>query len=475
MSFATPLFLWYFLPTVLVAYWVLPTRFRNLTLAATSLVFYALGGKAHVWLLIAMITANFIAGLAIGRTRRRGARVANLALGVAVGANLAVLGLWKYAGFAAGQVDGIAQRFGWHVPGISLALPLGISFFTFHCISYVVDVHRGTRPALSNPIDFTAYIAQFPQLVAGPIIRYHEIADQLGETGRDRLGDFAAGMPRFVLGLSKKVLIADSVAPIADAAFGLPTSGLGWQAAWLGIVAYTVQIYFDFSGYSDMAIGLGRMFGFQFPENFNRPYSAESMTDFWRRWHISLSSWFRDYLYVPLGGNRAGTMRTYRNLGIVFLLTGFWHGANWTFLIWGIYHGALLILERRTGLATVKHRRAAAVRRTMTMLIVMVGWVPFRSEDLNTALHYLEAMFIPRVQALAPELEAVLTHGSQFWLVVGSLSVLLPGTFTLGRMIEQGRGRGPMVIRFALVALIAPYAAALVASGTFSPFLYFQF
>lgn len=475
MSFATPLFLWYFLPTVLLAYWVLPTRFRNLNLAVGSLVFYALGGKAHVWLLLGSIVANFFVGLAIGRTRNLGSRFANLALGTAVGANLAVLAIWKYAGFASSQVEPLAQRLGWHIPGVSLALPLGISFFTFHCISYVVDVHRGTRHALRNPIDFTTYIAQFPQLVAGPIIRYHEIAQQLAETGRDRLGDFAAGMPRLALGLSKKVLVADSVAPLADAAFAVPSTELHSATAWIGIVAYTVQIYFDFSGYSDMAIGLGRMFGFTFPENFNRPYSAESMTDFWRRWHLSLSSWFRDYLYIPLGGNRAGPVRTYRNLCIVFLLTGLWHGANWTFVFWGLYHGSLLILERRTGLAVVRRRSLVPLRRAATMVAVMVGWVLFRSDDMKQAWHHIEAMFLPRLDAPGVGIDGVMTNGRLFWLVVGSLSVLLPGTFSLGRLLDRGRGRGSMVLRFALVALVAPYAAALVASGTFSPFLYFQF
>ncbi len=475
MSFATPLFLWYFLPTVLLVYWVLPTRLRNLNLAASSLVFYALGGKAHVWLLLAMIVANFLAGLAIGRTRNLGDRAANLALGAAVGANLGVLALWKYAGFASSQIEPLARRFGWHVPGISLALPLGISFFTFHCISYVVDVHRGTRHALRNPIDFATYIAQFPQLVAGPIIRYHEIAEQLGQTGRDRIGDFAAGMPRLALGLSKKVLVADSVAPLADAAFAAPSAELRWAGAWLGILAYTVQIYFDFSGYSDMAIGLGRMFGFTFPENFRRPYSAESITDFWRRWHLSLSSWFRDYLYIPLGGNRAGTVRTYRNLGIVFLVTGLWHGANWTFVVWGLYHGSLLIFERRTGIAVVGNTRWVPLRRAATLAAVMVGWVLFRSDDMAQAWHYLHVMLLPRLDAPWTGLESAMTNAHLFWLVVGSLSVLLPGTFNLGRLLDHGRGRGSTILRYAVVLLVAPYAGALVASGTFSPFLYFQF
>lgn len=422
-----------------------------------------------------MIVCNFIAGIIIDRTKRASDGRANATLALIVAANLSVLALWKYAGFATRELDGLTQRWGWHVPLVNLALPLGISFFTFHCISYVVDVHRGVRQPLYNPVDFTAYIAQFPQLVAGPIIRYHEIADQLSETGRDRLGDFAAGFPRFALGLSKKVVIADSVAVIADASFSLPSSQLGWSLSWLGALAYTVQIYFDFSGYSDMAIGLGRMFGFTFPENFNRPYSAVSVTDFWRRWHMSLSNWFREYLYIPLGGNRSGTTKTYRNLIIVFFLTGLWHGANWTFIAWGLYHGALLIFERASGLDRVKRSGLLPIRRLLTLVSVMVGWVLFRSPDIAHALQYLRAMFVPHFKPLPIAIEAALNHGRVLWLVVGALSTLLPASFVLGRVVEMSRGRGPMLARIAIVAVIAPYAAALVASGTFSPFLYFQF
>lgn len=253
-----------------------------------------------------------------------------------------------------------------------LVIPIGISFYTFHHISYVVDIYRGERRALRDPVAFTAYIAMFPQLVAGPIVRFREIAGQLPQQRSHRLDDIAAGFPRFALGLCKKTIIADSLSPLVDTCFNTPPDQMTFAIAWLGAIAYTLQLYFDFSGYSDMAIGLGRMLGFRLPENFARPYSSVTITEFWRRWHMSLSRWFRDYVYIPLGGNRAGAGRTYRNLCIVFVLTGFWHGAQWTFLIWGIYHGALLIVERAFGYDTAPKSQAARIgRRALTLVLVV--------------------------------------------------------------------------------------------------------
>lgn len=338
MSFAAPLFLWYFLPAVLVAHWLLPQRFRNAVLAVFSIAFYAVGGREFVLLLLALMALNYSGGLAIGWLRERPADAVRGAwltpkhvLVTTVAADLAVLAVWKYLGFASQVVHSVSDALGLgQTQTVSLALPIGISFFTFHHLSYVVDVYRNVRRPMRNPLTFATYIAMFPQLVAGPIVRYHEIADQLRHQQHDKLADFVDGFPRFVWGLSKKVLIADSLAPLADAAFAADDPS--FATAWVGAIAYTGQIYFDFSGYSDMAIGLGLMFGLRLPENFRRPYSADSITDFWRRWHMSLSRWFRDYLYIPLGGNRHGGARTYRNLVIVFLATGLWHGAAWTFV-----------------------------------------------------------------------------------------------------------------------------------------------
>ncbi|HEX4221091.1 MAG TPA: MBOAT family O-acyltransferase, partial [Pseudonocardiaceae bacterium] len=340
MSFATPLFLWYFLPVALAAVLVAPRTWRNGVIAAASLVFCAVGGGATILLLLVTTAVNFLVGWALepdqwdlNHTRRR-----TVLIGV-IAVDLAALVVWKYAGFATQQLDGLAHLFGGSLPVVALAQPIGIAFYTLHQISYVVDVYRGERRPLRNPGSFIAYVAMFPLLVAGPVVRYKEIADQLPQPRTHRLDDIASGFPRFALGLTKKVVIADSLAPIVNACFATSNHDMTFGVAWLGAVGYTIQLFFDFSGYSDMAIGLGRMLGFRLPENFARPYSSVTITEFWRRWHMSLSRFFRDYVYIPLGGNRHGDAKTYRNLCIVFVLVGFWHGANWTFLVWGIYHG----------------------------------------------------------------------------------------------------------------------------------------
>jgi len=360
---------------------------------------------------------------------------------------------------------------------VSLALPIGISFFTFHHLSYVVDVYRRSRPAQRSVVQFVTYIAMFPQLIAGPIVRYHEISAQLADVTRERLADFSLGFPRFALGLSKKVLVGDTVGPLADAAFATSAGDLTTGAAWLGILAYTIQIYFDFSGYTDMAIGLGQMFGFRLPENFHRPYSATSITDFWRRWHMSLSRWFRDYVYVPLGGNRAGEATTYRNLLIVFVLTGFWHGAEWTFLVWGLFHGGLLVIERLTGYGASTPTRVADVvaRRAVTLLLVAIGWVFFRAERLGDALAYLRTMFVPTSGPVPDAILAVQTNQRMVVLAGATLLFLMPADLVLGRLIETFDRRPATLLRGAVLFVAAPYAALVVAAGTFSPFLYFQF
>ncbi len=478
MVFASPIFLWAFLPAVLLVLWSAPKRARNLIVSAASLVFYAWGAHEFVLLLLACMAVNFAAGQAIDSDALRarpGRRKAVLAATIAF--DLSILVVWKYGTFALEQIADVRRALGDDVGDvIQIALPIGISFFTFHHISYIVDVYRGVRGAQKKPLEFITYISMFPQLVAGPIVRYNEIADQLpNDAPRDRWDDFTAGVPRFMLGLFKKVVIADALAPIADASFALDGGEMTTGAAWVGAIAYTLQIYFDFSGYSDMAIGLGRMLGFRLPENFRRPYSAVSITDFWRRWHISLSNWFRDYLYVPLGGNRKGPSRTYVNLSIVFLLTGLWHGANWTFIVWGVYHGAWMLIERATGLRTLPDATWHWPRRILTFLIVVVGWVFFRAPDLGTAFDVLGAMFWPTGGVLPPEVGVALGNQATVTLVVGLLVLLLPGSFVTGRWIEFGRGRLADAGRAVTTAVAGPYAALMVAAGTFSPFLYFQF
>ena len=480
MSFASPLFLWYFLPTVLFASWVLPQRARNAVLALFSLAFYTIGGKAFVLLLLAVMVVNYAAGLAIGHYqesttgRAPRPRAAKLVLVGTVVVDLGVLAVWKYAGFVTTTVHSFAENLGLgDTRTISVALPIGISFFTFHHLSYIIDVHRGVRSPMRSPLTFATYIAMFPQLIAGPIVRYHEIVDELRVQNHRRFDDFVDGFPRFAWGLFKKVVIADALAPIADAAFAAADPST--STAWIGALAYAGQIYFDFSGYSDMAIGLGVMFGLHLPENFRRPYSALSITDFWRRWHMSLSRWFRDYLYIPLGGNRGGTVSTYRNLIIVFMATGIWHGAAWTFVVWGAYHGALLIIERATGLGS--STRLPVLRRAATFLLVVIGWVIFRSVSLDQAGTMIAAMFHPDLGSFAPDVDLLLTPQRIVILAVATLSVLLPGSWVTGRAIgghPDFSTRARNVTRATAYAL-APYAGLVAVAGTFSPFLYFQF
>ncbi|WP_424184014.1 MBOAT family O-acyltransferase [Actinokineospora sp. G85] len=477
MSFASPLFLWYFTPIVLLAVVLCPRGWRNGIVAVSSLLFYAAGAGPTTLLLLLCMVVNYAVGPWLepdawdtARQRRK-----SLLIGV-ISFDVAVLVVWKYAGFATEQLAGFARLFGGDFPIVNLALPIGISFYTFHHISYVVDVYRGERPASRDPVSFIAYIAMFPQLVAGPIVRYREIADQLPQQRTHRTDDISAGFPRFALGLCKKVIIADSLSPLVEQCFSTPADEMTFAVAWLGAIAYTLQLYFDFSGYSDMAIGLGRMLGFRLPENFARPYSSVTITEFWRRWHMSLSRWFRDYVYIPLGGNRDGAARTYRNLGIVFVLTGFWHGANWTFLVWGLFHGALLVVERGFGLerapADPVHRVG---RRLLTMVLVTVGWVFFRAADMGQALLVVGHMLLPDFTGLSEQVEVALGNQVLVVLLLAVVIFFLPASPVTGPLVESSRGRVAQALRAVVMGPGLVWAAILVASGTFSPFLYYQF
>lgn len=477
MSFASPLFLWFFTPIVLATALTAPRGWRNGIIAVASLLFYAAGAGPTTLLLLGCMVVNFLVGPALepdewdlGHKRRR------LLLIAVIAVDVAVLVIWKYAGFATAQLAGFARLLGGDFPVVHLLLPIGISFYTFHHISYVVDVYRGERQALRNPVSFVTYIAMFPQLIAGPIVRYREIADQLPQHRTHRLDDIASGFPRFALGLCKKVIIADSLNPLVEACFSTPSGSMTFAVAWLGALAYTLQLYFDFSGYSDMAIGLGRMLGFRLPENFARPYSSITVTEFWRRWHMSLSRWFRDYVYVPLGGNRRGGARTYRNLFIVFVLTGFWHGANWTFLVWGLYHGALLIIERGFHLDRAPAGTTQMIaRRALTMVLVVVGWVFFRAADLPQALAMIGHMLLPDFAGLTDVVAEAFTNQRLVILLAALAVVFLPAHPVTGPMLESSRSRPANVLRVAIMTVGLLYASILVATGTFSPFLYYQF
>ena len=346
MVFSSLTFLYLFLPIVLILNYLTPTKYRNYTLLIASFVFYSLGGISLTLLLLSSVIFNYFAGLVINlKLNKKGSKTA---LFIGIAGNLSLLGYYKYANFIVHNINDLFHSIGISIsfenPGI--ILPIGISFFTFQAISYLVDLYYQRVELQRNFFSLAVYISLFPQLIAGPIVRYHNIADQLAKR-ENSPSKFVSGIKRFVIGLAKKVLIANQFALLADTAFQISPENLSTFVAWAGIIAYSIQIYFDFSGYSDMAIGLGRMLGFEFLENFNFPYIARSIREFWKRWHISLTNWFRDYLYIPLGGNSKGKTRTYFNLIFVFFLTGLWHGASWSFVAWGLLHGLFLILERK--------------------------------------------------------------------------------------------------------------------------------
>lgn len=478
MLFSSPLFLFLFLPVVLALYFATPRAGRNAVLLMMSIIFYAWGERAFALVMIASIACNFVLGLFVARTRKT--RTGRLMLALAIILNLGLLIAFKYAGFIAANVNHVLVSTGVApIPVPQLHLPIGISFFTFHSLSYVIDIHRGDAEVQRNPIDLALYIALFPQLIAGPILRYHHIDRQI----RHRtitIGDFAIGAQRFVIGLAKKVLVANTLAVPVDKIWALPAIELSSSLAWLATVCYTLQIYYDFSGYSDMAIGLGRMFGFHFQENFNYPYISQSIREFWRRWHISLSTWFRDYLYLPLGGNRHGVGRTYANLLIVFLLCGLWHGATWCFVIWGLFHGAFLVLERLRLMRWLE-TSPAFVRHTYTLLAVMTGWVLFRSETLPQALAHLRAMAGVGAHGLVagsalrfldPITIAALVAGVLF-----SAPVLRRLRDEIAPRLERASSGVVLVplIRLTTVAVLFTASAIQLAAGTYNPFIYFRF
>jgi alginate O-acetyltransferase complex protein AlgI len=445
--------------------------------------FYASGGGAFTWLMLASIAFNY--WVAIRISRASGTPRSERLLAFAVTANLVVLGVFKYANFAADNVNAALAAVGAHPLGVpKVLLPIGISFFTFHAISYVVDVYRHNASAQKSPVHAALYLLLFPQLIAGPIIRYHDIADQLARR-TVRLEGFAYGVHRFVVGLAKKVLIANVVAGPADRIFAMPARELTAGHAWLGLVCYTLQIYFDFSGYSDMAIGLGRMFGFRFPENFRYPYVADSVQAFWRRWHISLSTWFRDYLYVPLGGNRVSSARVYGNLVMVFFLCGLWHGASWSFVVWGLWHGLFLVVER-LGLDRRLEAAWRPLRHAYTLAVVMAGWVFFRADSLAGALAYLRAL--AGVSPGAPTAYApgfFLTNDVALALVAGAIGAM-PLVPWFAGWREGWAAPAPGIARVAGDWALGLASAAAqvgllvlcclqIAAGTYSPFIYFRF
>lgn len=386
MVFSSTLFLFVFLPVTLAGYYLIRKELRNAFLLIASLLFYAAGEPSFVMIMAISILLNYLLGLLIWRLSHWNKAVSGTLLMLSLCLNLGILFYYKYFDFVVLNLNGI---FGTSIALRNIVLPIGISFFTFQGMSYVLDVYMGKTDVQMNPVNVALYIALFPQLIAGPIVRYSDVNREI-EGRCENLDDFASGVQRFVFGLAKKVILSNAFAIIADEAFTMNSAERDIAMAWLGAVAYAIQIYFDFSGYSDMAIGLGRMFGFHFHENFDYPYTSSSVTVFWRKWHISLSSWFRDYVYIPLGGNRRGNV--YLNLLIVFILTGLWHGASWNYVIWGLWHGCFLIVERVLRNKHIEIPLPRAFKWAYTMLVVLIGWVFFRAPGFLAGLEYLKSM-----------------------------------------------------------------------------------
>jgi alginate O-acetyltransferase complex protein AlgI len=477
MVFSSPTFLFYFFPLFLLLYYLLP--WKNSVLLIGSLLFYAWGEPRFVPLLMFSALLNYSAGYGIARFRRH----AKLVLWIGIVANLAFLIYYKYMAFLAGIISDVLAPFDHKIAIPEIVLPLGISFFTFQGISYLIDVYRNEVNAQQSFWRFAMYKAMFPQLIAGPIVRYKQIAHEVDH--RDiPAGRVLAGFYQFMIGLAQKVLIANTVALPADRLFGVDPSQLTTAGAWIGIACYSIQILYDFAGYSNMAIGIGQMIGFSYPPNFNHPYSSRSVTEFWRRWHMSLSSWFRDYLYIPLGGNRGSSLRTYFNLATVFLLCGLWHGAAWTFIAWGALHGALLIIER-AGIGSVLERAPRVLAQGYTLLVVMIGWVFFRADNVPYAWKFLGVMFGNSASgAVAYPWQADFGPTAATALLIGALLAMWPrnqdAVLQSNSMLWPVAGSGTagtaiVSVRYAAATVAFILCVASLAAGTYNPFIYFRF
>lgn len=478
MVFSNLIFLFGFLPIVLAFYFVGKTInnqwLPNIILLIASLIFYAWGEPVYIWLMITSIVINYFFGIWLDKEKSQKANKLILAFAIII--NLSLLGYFKYANFFADVVYSVT---GFDFNLEPIALPIGISFYTFHAISYLFDIYLKKVKAQKHFLDLALYISVFPQLVAGPIVRYNTINHQL----RNRIitnEKFAAGVKRFILGLSKKVLVSNQLAIVADEIFATPANELSLSTAWIGILAYTLQIYFDFSGYSDMAIGLGKMFGFDFPENFNYPYISRNISEFWRRWHMSLSSWFRDYVYIPLGGSRVVKWKVYRNILIVWTLTGFWHGASWTFMAWGFYYGIIISLEKAL-LGKVIDRLWRPFQHVYTIFLFMIGWVFFRADNFTYSFNFIGAMF-GKTQNFFDSTALYYLHEFWFFFLIGLLfcTPILPYIRTKWEKFVEKQGYNFKVFfgelsSFVVLFVLLIWSTLELISSTYNPFIYFRF
>lgn len=476
MVFSSLEFLFIFLPLTLLFYFMLNKKYRNVFLLIASLFFYAWGETFLVLVMIASIMITYLGGILINYFKKKENNLlAKFSLILTISLNLSFLIYFKYSNFFVENVQSFGFMKSFYLE--TIILPIGISFYTFQALSYVIDVYRNDALVQRNPINLGLYISLFPQLIAGPIVRYHDIAKQIVNRN-ERTALFASGVLKFVRGFVKKILIANPMGLIADSAFSVYPDSISTLAAWAGVIAYTLQIYFDFSGYSDMAIGLGRMFGFTFLENFKHPYISKSIQEFWRRWHISLSSWFRDYLYIPLGGNRIGVKRTYFNLIFVFLITGLWHGANWNFMLWGLYHGFFLILER---LGLLKRISNPMIRHVYVILIVIVGWVFFRAESFTHSINYLKSMFL----FTGGGLQTPIYYFDNYYLLILLLGILF-STPIRQKLFKNSskyliinhsnlKRKAFIYVNLLIYFGLMTWCIAELSVGSYNPFIYFRF
>lgn len=471
MLFSSSIFLFVFLPLVIFGYYVLfrKSRFlQNLFLLAASLLFYAWGEPKFVLVMMLSIVANWFFGLMVHRYKGHKVKIRAILVAATV-FNLGIMFIFKYLMFTLNNVNGL---FGLGINVPFIALPIGISFFTFQAFSYVLDVNRGVGEMQKNPVYVGLYISFFPQLIAGPIVRYQTIAAEI-KNRKETLDDFTSGVKRFIIGFVKKILLANTMAVVADSAFDSETP-ISVAFSWLGLFAYAFQIYFDFSGYSDMAIGMGKMFGFHFLENFDYPYSSKSVTEFWRRWHISLGTWFRDYVYFPLGGSRVNSkIRLVFNLFVVWFLTGVWHGANWTFILWGLMYFALITAEKLTGFEK-KTQKLGLLRNIYLLFCVLMGWVLFRSADLAAALGYFRQLFGTAGNALVDGPFYALL--SQYWVfLAGAALFSFPVAKALGKKVDTKTKKLPAAVYAVCLLALMLIAVSYVVKGSYNPFIYFNF
>ncbi len=459
MVFSSSVFLFGFLPILLVSYYFISDKWKNVVLLIASLLFYAWGEPKNIVIMLVSIVVNYVLSILI-ETKEK---YSKLWMIVSVVYDLGILFVFKYLNFTVDIINSITKK------GIvvdEIALPIGISFYTFQIMSYVIDVYKKDVKAQKSILDLALYISLFPQLIAGPIVRYVDIEKQI-KTRSVNFDSIYIGMTRFIIGFSKKILLADQLSLLVDIVFAENNASI--FSNWIGIIAYALQIYYDFSGYSDMAIGLGKIFGFDFLENFNYPYISQSIQEFWRRWHISLSSWFRDYVYIPLGGSRKGKIRTYLNLIIVFFLTGLWHGASWNFIVWGLFYVLFLIIER-LGFKNILIKLPRVIRHIYALFVILIGWVFFRADTLMDALIYIKGMFTISGQDVA---YFNYDMNGQYWFCIIVGIILVIPYKNISKMIEEKK-QFSMVSDFIIIAVFIVAICYLIGSG-YSPFLYFRF